>query len=101
MGMTSLVGALAIAYGVAAALAVLLQARQMLARGGSCEVSARFLATYVGGYAIWLLYGLSLGDVPIVVVDSVGLVCGAITLVVTLRLRGRLLSPATWNQCRP
>jgi uncharacterized protein with PQ loop repeat len=99
MGMTSLVAALAIAYGVAAALAILLQARQMLARGGSCEVSARFLATYVGGYAIWLLYGLSLGDSPIVVVDAVGLVCGTITLAVALRLRGRLLSPVTWNQC--
>ena len=99
MGMTSVVAALATAYGVAAALAVLLQARQMLARRGSCEVSARFLAAYAGGYAIWLLYGLSLGDVPIVVADAVGLVCGTITLAVALRLRGSLLSPATWGQC--
>jgi uncharacterized protein with PQ loop repeat len=99
--MTSCVAALAIAYGVAASLAILLQARQMLARGGSCEVSARFLATYVGGYAIWLLYGLGLGDVPIVVVDAVGLVCGTITLAVALRLRGGLLSPVTWNHCHP
>jgi uncharacterized protein with PQ loop repeat len=97
--MTSVVTALAIAYGVAAALAILLQARQMIARGGSCEVSAGFLATYAGGYAIWLLYGLTLGDVPIVVVDAVGLVCGTITLVVALRLRGKLLSPATWSHC--
>jgi MtN3 and saliva related transmembrane protein len=97
--MTSVVAALATAYGVAAALAVLLQARQMLARGGSCEVSARFLAVYAGGYAIWLLYGLSLGDVPIVVADAVGLVCGTVTLAVALRLRGRLLAPATWSQC--
>ncbi len=59
----------------------------MLARGGSCDVSARFLAAYVGGYAIWLLYGLSLRNVPMIVVDALGLVCGAITLVVALRLR--------------
>ena len=98
--MTSALAAIAIAYGVGAALAVLLQARQMLARGGSCDVSARFLAVYAGGYGVWLLYGLSLQALPIVVVDSLGLVCGAITLAVELRLRGRLLSPASWNQCR-
>ncbi len=95
-----MLAALAIAYGMAAALSVLLQARQMLARGRSCNVSASFLAAYAGGYAIWLLYGLSVRDVPIVVVDALGLVCGAVTLSVALRLRGKLLSPADWNHCR-
>jgi hypothetical protein len=71
----------------------------MLARGDSYGVSARFLAAYVGGYATWLLYGLSLRNVPIIVVDALGLVCGAITLVVALRLRGHLLFPAGWNRC--
>ena len=51
-------------YGVGAAAAVLLQARQMLRRRGSCDVSVRFFAVYVGGYAIWLLYGLSIASVP-------------------------------------
>src|SRR5437868_4079350 len=97
--MTWMLGGVTIAYGITAALAVLLQARQMLARGSSCDVSARFLSAYVGGYAIWLLYGLSLRNVPIVVVDAVGLVCGAITLAVALRLRGSLRSPKSWNHC--
>ena len=97
--MTSVLAVVAIVYGVGAALSVLLQARQMLARGGSCDISARFLATYAGGYAIWLLYGLDLADVPIIVVDALGLVCSAITLAVALRLRGSLLSPASWNRC--
>ena len=96
---SQVLAAVATLYGLAAALAVLLQARQMLYRGGSCDVSARFLATYVGGYAVWLVYGLSLGNVPIVVVDALGLVCGAVTLAVALKLRGALLSPASWNQC--
>ncbi len=96
---SQVLAAVATLYGVAAALSILLQARQMIARGSSCDVSARFLATYVGGYAIWLVYGLSLGNVPIVVVDALGLVCGAVTLAFALRLRGALLSPASWNQC--
>lgn len=54
----------------------------------SCDVSPRFLATDVGGYAIWLLYGLSLRSGPIVLVHAVGLVCGAVTLAVALKLRG-------------
>ena len=97
--LTELLAAAAMIYGVGGALSVLLQARQMLARGGSCDVSARFFATYVGGYAIWLLYGLSLESVPMILVHAIGLVCGAVTLAVALKLRGSLLSPATWSQC--
>jgi uncharacterized protein with PQ loop repeat len=89
------------AYGVLAALSVLLQARQMLSRHTSCEVSGRFFALYAAGYAIWLLYGLSDGNVPLIIVDAVGLLCGAVTLVVTLRLRGSLIHPTTWTNCNP
>ena len=96
--MSQMLGVAAMLYGIAGALSILLQARQMRARGASCDVSARFLATYVGGYAIWLLYG-TLRSVPIVAVHAVGLVCGAITLAVALRLRGPLRSPATWRHC--
>ena len=94
-----LIGTAATAYGVLAALAVLLQAREMLARRASCEVSGRFFASYAGGYAIWLLYGLSVGSMPLVVVDAVGLVCGGLTLAVALSLRGSLVNPSTWNSC--
>ena len=34
----------------------------MLARRASCEVSARFLTSYAFGYAMWLLYGLSVSN---------------------------------------
>jgi uncharacterized protein with PQ loop repeat len=87
------------AYGVLAALTVLLQARQMLARRASCEVSGRFFASYAGGYALWLLYGVSVGNVPLIVVDTVGLVCGGLTLAVALSLRGSLIHPTTWTSC--
>ena len=98
-GVSQLLGILATAYGVFAALAALLQARQMLTRRASCDVSARFFAAYAGGYAIWLLYGLSVGNVPLIVVDSVGLLCGGLTLAVALSLRGSLLRPASWASC--
>jgi uncharacterized protein with PQ loop repeat len=84
---TQLLGTVATAYGVLGALKALLQTRQMLARHSSRDVSAGFLASYVGGYAIWLAYGLSIGSLPLIVVDTVGLVCGGLTLAVALFLR--------------
>jgi uncharacterized protein with PQ loop repeat len=86
-------------YGVFAALTALLQVRQMLRRRTSRDISARFFAAYAGGYAIWLLYGVSARDVPLIVVDLAGLLCGGATLAVALSLRGSLLRPATWSSC--
>ena len=94
---TQFLGTAATVYGVLGALKSLLQARQMLVRRTSREVSARFLASYAGGYAIWLTYGLSTGSLPLIVVDTVGLLCGGLTLAVALSLRGSLIRPATWN----
>jgi uncharacterized protein with PQ loop repeat len=86
-------------YGVGAAATALLQARQIIRRRESCEVSAGFFAAYAGGYAIWLLYGLSIQSVPLILVDALGLLCGGITLGVTLALRGSLFRPASWSSC--
>jgi uncharacterized protein with PQ loop repeat len=94
---TQLLGTAATVYGVLAALKSLLQARQMLARRTSREVSARFLASYAGGYAIWLAYGLGTGSLPLIAVDTVGLLCAGLTVAVALSLRGSLIRPATWN----
>ena len=95
--LTQFLGTVATAYGVLGALKTLLQTRQMLARRASGDVSALFLASYVGGYAIWLAYGVSTGSLPLIVVDTVGLLCGGLTLAVALSLRGSLIRPATWN----
>jgi uncharacterized protein with PQ loop repeat len=94
-----LIAMIATLYGVGAAGTVLLQARQIARRRSSCDVSACFFATYAGGYAIWLLYGLSIGSLPIILVHAIGLVCGTLTLATTLAVRGSLLRPRTWKQC--
>jgi MtN3 and saliva related transmembrane protein len=99
MNAAQLLGLTATLYGVGAAAAALLQARQLLRRRTSCDVSARFFAAYAGGYAIWLLYGVSVGSLPLILVDTAGLLCGGLTLAVTLRLRGSLLRPRTWASC--
>ena len=99
MSMPELMGTVATLYGVGAAAAALLQARQVLRRGSSCEVSARFFATYVGGYAVWLLYGLSIGSLPLILVDVVGLLSGLIMFAIMFSLCGSLLRPSSWGTC--
>ena len=94
---THFVGIVATVYGVLGALKTLLQTRKMLSRRTSGDVSALFLASYAGGYAIWLAYGLSTGSIPLIVVDAIGLLCAGLTLAVALYLRGSLIRPATWN----
>jgi uncharacterized protein with PQ loop repeat len=94
---TQFLGTTATVYGVLGALKTLLQARQMLAHRASGDVSALFLASYAGGYAIWLAYGIRIGSLPLIVVDTVGLLCAVFTLAVALALRGSLVRPATWN----
>ena len=91
--LTDLLAAVVTVYGLGGALSILLQARQMLVRHASCDVSLHFLSVYVVGYATWLLYGLSLGNAPIVLVNALGLVCGTVTLTVALRLRGSTFRP--------
>jgi len=90
---------LATAYGVGAAGAALFQTRQLLETRRSCEVSARFFGVYAGGYAIWLAYGVSIGSMPLIIVDAIGVICATATLAIVLSLRGSLLHPSTWNSC--
>lgn len=100
MTTSEIIGTAATLYGFGAASAMLLQVRQLRERGTSCDVSAAFLSAYVGGYAIWLLYGVNIGSLPIILVHAVGLGTGGLTLAVALALRGSLLRPASWNSCK-
>ena len=36
---------------------------------------------------------------PLILVDAAGLLCGLITLSITLSMRGSLLDPRTWGEC--
>jgi len=57
------------------------------------------LASYAGGYGIWLAYGLSTGSIPLIVVDN-RRPCSAqgLTLAVALSLRGSLSRPGHLEQ---
>jgi MtN3 and saliva related transmembrane protein len=85
----TLLALIATAYGVFGAASSLLEAARLLRSGRSDEISLGFLGVLLGGYLVWLLYGIATGDMPLIITDAVGLVCSTITLSIALRLRLR------------
>jgi MtN3 and saliva related transmembrane protein len=85
----TLLAAIATAYGLCGAASSLLEAATLLRSGRADEISLAFLGVLLGGYLVWLLYGISAGDEPLIVTDAVGLAAGTITLSVAVRLRLR------------
>ena len=87
--LASILGTIVTVYGLVAGASSLLQARRMVRRGTSEDVSLSFLGMYVAGYALWLVYGLSVGSLPLIIVDVAGVLSGTCTLALALSLRPR------------
>jgi MtN3 and saliva related transmembrane protein len=85
----TLLAVVATAYGVVAAASSLLEAARLLRSGSADEISLTFLGVLLGGYLVWLLYGIAAGDAPLVITDAVGLATSTITLSIAARLRRR------------
>ena len=75
--------------GLIAAMSLLLQARRLSRLGSACEVSIPVRLLALAGYAIWLAYGVAIGDIPLILVDLAGVVGAALVLRITLTLRKR------------
>ena len=96
MGMddTTLLGSAGTVIGLVAALSLLIQARRLARLGSACEVSIPVRLLALAGYAIWLAYGVAIGDVPLILVDLAGVAGAALVLRVTLVVRRRRACPA-------
>lgn len=80
-------------WGVLMALAPLLQVRQIVRRRSSADVSLGYLAVLLVGFALWLAYGASIGNVPLVVTNVASLVAATTTVATVLRYRPRSDAP--------
>jgi MtN3 and saliva related transmembrane protein len=90
---TMLLGSAGTVIGLVAALSLLVQARRLARIGSACEVSIPVRLLALAGYAIWLAYGIAIGDVPLILVDLAGVAGAALVLRVTLTLRRRNTCP--------
>src|SRR5260370_41239450 len=92
---TQLLATVATAYGVLGAFKTLLQTRQMLVRRSSRDVSAGFLASYAGGYAIALAFRLSTRRIAHIVRGTARLLCRGMTPAGAHPRRRLLIRPPT------
>jgi uncharacterized protein with PQ loop repeat len=91
---TTFLGTAGTVIGLITAMSLLLQARRLSRIGSACEVSIPVRLLALGGYAIWLAYGVAIGDVPLILVDLAGVAGAALVLRVSLVLRRRRACPA-------
>ncbi len=61
-------------YGVVSSLSPSLQILRMRRAGSSESLSRSYVMIGAGGYMIWFTYGLSLGNMPLIVADAIGAV---------------------------
>jgi MtN3 and saliva related transmembrane protein len=85
----TLLALIATAYGASAAASWLLEAARLHRSGRADEISLTFLGVLLGGYLVWLLYGISARDAPLIITDAVGLAASTITLSIAARLQRR------------
>ena len=69
---TNQLALIAAVYGVISSLSPTLQIIRMRRAGSSDSLSRGYVMIGAGGYMIWFTYGLSLGNVPLIVCDAIG-----------------------------
>lgn len=74
-------------WGVAMALSPVLQIRTMIVQKSSRGISLGYLTVLVVGFALWLGYGVALGNAAIIVANTVALLTGLATIAVVLHYR--------------
>jgi MtN3 and saliva related transmembrane protein len=80
-------GLLAASWGVLMAIAPLLQIRRMVVRRSSADVSLAYLSVLEIGFLLWVAYGIALGNLALIVPNSVAFLMGVVTMGVAWVLR--------------
>jgi MtN3 and saliva related transmembrane protein len=80
-------GITAASWAVVMALAPILQIREILKRRSSEGISIGYFAVLLIGFALWISYGISRHDVPLVVPNCVAFLVMGCTIIVVLANR--------------
>jgi uncharacterized protein with PQ loop repeat len=94
MDLTTPLAFLAGGFGVLMGASPLLQALRAHRRKSSADVSLPFLGVLLAGGLAWLLYGLAIGNLALIIGNSVGVAASTTAIVLTLRWRGGSPDPA-------
>jgi MtN3 and saliva related transmembrane protein len=78
---------IAATWGVLMAASPLLQIRRMLERRSSADLSLSYLAVLMVGFSLWVAYGVAIGNLALIIPNSVALVIGLATILIALHFR--------------
>jgi MtN3 and saliva related transmembrane protein len=78
---------IAASWGVLMAASPILQIRRMVERRSSDDLSLSYFSVLMVGFTVWAAYGISLGNLAIIVPNSVAFLIGLATIVIALRYR--------------
>jgi MtN3 and saliva related transmembrane protein len=78
---------LAASWGVLMAVSPLLQIRRMVERRSSSDLSLAYLGVLLIGFTLWVAYGISIGNLALVIPNGVAFAIGVVTVLVALRYR--------------
>ena len=87
MNTTTVLAVTAAACGVLMGLAPLLQLRRVAVRRSSADVSIAYLGVLLVGFTLWLSYGVSIANAPLIVSNVVALTTNVLTIATVLRFR--------------
>ena len=85
--MTDALAVVAASWGVMMALSPILQLRRILERRSSADISIASMAVLQVGFTLWMAYGFALGNLAIILPNSVAFLVGAATLAIAIRFR--------------
>ena len=85
--MVTVLAAIAASWGVAMALAPLLQIRQIRCHRSSRSVSVAYQQVLLVGFVLWLAYGIADTNLALIVPNTVATVVSLATIAVVLRYR--------------
>jgi MtN3 and saliva related transmembrane protein len=86
---TTVLAVTAASWGVAMALAPLLQVRAIRAAGHSGSVSVGYQQILLVGFGLWLAYGIALENWALIIPNTIAAVVSLTTILVARRYRSR------------
>lgn len=95
MVVNDVLGLVAAGWGAVMAVAPILQIRRMVRTRSADDVSLGYFALLVPGFLLWMFYGLSRDDWPLVIPNTMATIVALVTIAVTIRLRRRTNSEGT------
>ena len=85
--MTTVLAIAAAAWGIAMAVSPIFQIRKIVRRRSSREISIAYFNVLLVGFALWVAYGAAIGNIVLVLPNTVALCVCAATILVAARYR--------------